>query len=533
MANEFRVKNGLIVGSLSVDSGGTLTIPDEIIHAGDTNNKVGFGTDTQTFTTGGSSRMDVSNSGVRLGGANSRVTTILDENDMSTDSATALATQQSIKAYTDTKSVIAGNTSLVTTGTITTGVWQGTVVAAAYLPDASVTAQGVVELATSAETITGTDAARVVTPDGLADWTGGNSAVTKVGTIATGVWNGTVIANAYLDADTAHLSTTQTFSGAKTFSATVAVAGDIVHVGDTNNKIGFGTDIQTFTTAGTARLKIGADGRVGIGTTAPDAKLHVEGSVIIDSYNLKTTLATNYVDGQTALVLTNSSGFQSVGSGTIAGVAFTWSANDVATNTLTVPDLDAAYTAGSTLHVVPDAGIFFREGHESIGQPSITTFDGSNSGASPDGLSINAYDDIRFIMNSSEKMRLLTDGKFGIGTSAPETLLNIDNGTLQIGLQADDYFTALGNNSLQFNRASTSYIDQTVDNGDISFRMGSSSTNLLWLDGAGKVGIGNTSPDAKLDVDEVADGIGLRVRRNDSTTSDPLVKFIDDSGHQY
>ena len=94
MANEFRIKNGLIVGDLSVDSGGTLTIPDEIIHAGDTNNKVGFGTDTQTFTTGGSSRMDISNSGVRLGGANSRVTTILDENDMSSDSDTALATQQ-------------------------------------------------------------------------------------------------------------------------------------------------------------------------------------------------------------------------------------------------------------------------------------------------------------------------------------------------------------------------------------------------------------------------------------------------------
>ena len=92
--------------------------------------------------------------------------------------------------------------SLITTlGTISAGVWEGTVVAAAYLPDASVTAQGVVELATSAETVIGTDAARVVTPDGLADWTGGNSAVTKVGTIATGVWNGTAIAGGYIAND--------------------------------------------------------------------------------------------------------------------------------------------------------------------------------------------------------------------------------------------------------------------------------------------------------------------------------------------
>mgnify|MGYP003113607016 CR=1 FL=1 len=44
--------------------------------------------------------------------------------------------------------------------------------------------------------------------------------VSTVGTITTGVWQGTAIASAYLDSDTAHLSGIQTFSGAKTFSAT-------------------------------------------------------------------------------------------------------------------------------------------------------------------------------------------------------------------------------------------------------------------------------------------------------------------------
>lgn len=54
--------------------------------------------DLQTAST---SRLDVTDTGVRLGGANARVTTILDEDTMSSDSATALATQQSIKAYVD------------------------------------------------------------------------------------------------------------------------------------------------------------------------------------------------------------------------------------------------------------------------------------------------------------------------------------------------------------------------------------------------------------------------------------------------
>lgn len=81
--------------------GGNLSVAADIIHTGDTNNKIGFTTDTQTFTTGGSTRADITDSGVQLGGSGARVTTVLDEDAMGTDSATALATQQSIKAYVD------------------------------------------------------------------------------------------------------------------------------------------------------------------------------------------------------------------------------------------------------------------------------------------------------------------------------------------------------------------------------------------------------------------------------------------------
>jgi len=51
----------------------------------------------------------------------------------------------------------------------------------------------------------------------------GSSSIATVGTIGTGTWQGTPVASAYLDADTAHLTTTQTFSGAKTFTLAVAV----------------------------------------------------------------------------------------------------------------------------------------------------------------------------------------------------------------------------------------------------------------------------------------------------------------------
>ena len=52
------------------------------------------------------------------------------------------------------------------------------------------------------------------------------SLITTLGTISAGVWNGDVIASAYLDADTAHLSGTQSFTGTKTFDETISGAID-------------------------------------------------------------------------------------------------------------------------------------------------------------------------------------------------------------------------------------------------------------------------------------------------------------------
>ena len=90
--------------------------------------------------------------------------------------------------------------------------------------DASTSNKGIVELATTAETTTGTDTARAVTPDGLKDGYQGSTNVTTLGTITTGTWNGTIIHDDYLSANTVHLDTTQTLTGAKTFSAAVNIS---------------------------------------------------------------------------------------------------------------------------------------------------------------------------------------------------------------------------------------------------------------------------------------------------------------------
>ena len=147
--------------------------------------------------------------------------------------------------------VIAGSSSIVTVGTIGTGTWQGTAIASAYL-DADTAhlsgaqtftgAKSFDENATLAgfvldgNTITGVDDsgeftdddAHIMTSAGINDKFGviaGSSSITTVGTIGTGTWQGTAIASAYLDSDTAHLSGAQTFSGNKTFSGSITIGG--------------------------------------------------------------------------------------------------------------------------------------------------------------------------------------------------------------------------------------------------------------------------------------------------------------------
>ena len=78
----------------------------------------------------------------------------------------------------------------------------------------------------------------------------GSTSIVTVGTVGTGTWQATKVASAYLDDDTAHLTTTQTFSGAKTFSA-AAQFSNTVTVGVN----GTGYDVQLFgDTAGSSVL---------------------------------------------------------------------------------------------------------------------------------------------------------------------------------------------------------------------------------------------------------------------------------------
>ena len=190
------------------------------------------GTEISTTYTAAKVTSIVAGGGIDVSAATGAVTITAEAASATNPGVIEIATNAEVTTGTDTVRAITPSslTSITKLGTITTGTWQGSAISTTYIsnlsgtntgdePDASATVKGIIEIATAAEVTTGTDTVRAITPSSL-------TSITKLGTIGTGTWQGTKIASAYLDDDTAHLSGTQTFSGAKTFTDAVTISTD-------------------------------------------------------------------------------------------------------------------------------------------------------------------------------------------------------------------------------------------------------------------------------------------------------------------
>ncbi|KKM18059.1 hypothetical protein LCGC14_1669560, partial [marine sediment metagenome] len=129
----------------------------------------------------------------------------------SNDNDTTFPTSAAVKDYSDTTSI----SNTLTDGQILVGNGSNVATDVAVTGDISISNAGVVAIALGV--IVDADLASGAFPN-----------ITGVGTIASGIWEGTVVASAFLDADTAHLTTTQTFSGDKRFDGEVSIGGAAV-----------------------------------------------------------------------------------------------------------------------------------------------------------------------------------------------------------------------------------------------------------------------------------------------------------------
>ena len=298
-----------------------------------------------------------------------------------------------------------------------------------------------------------------------------SAGIANSGTIAAGTWNGTAIASAYLDADTAHLSTTQTFSGAKTFSADVTITGTtpLLTIGDNADEDtglifaghdgSSNVDYHMGFDAGDNAFVIGTGTTIGAGGTRALAIL--DGNIVVGHPNEVSPL--NYVQFLTRGDWTSGGGYNYAASMAV-GSDMTGHADDV--NFLT--HFGAGTSTGGSITMGANAAVVSTM---HLSHPAITT--GGNTPAIASTL---------YILNAPG------EGTVNYALHVAEGVSRFDGGVI-------------------FNE----------DSASVDFRVESNGlTHALFVDGsADSVGIGTDTPLSRLHV--VDDGNAMRFHEHGSS----------------
>lgn len=206
-----------------------------------------------------------------------------------------------------------------------------------------------------------------------------------------------------------------------------------------------------FNTGITERMRINANGNVGIGTTEPAATLDVEGEIRAGAVN---GVGTDYYAYMKANYSANNCFELGVGTHKLittkddyffGGTLQFWTADTERVTINSVGNVGIGTTSPKeNLHLEGnllidafgkgnESGIFFRENFSSSNKYNLSILAFDHNGASPDGLSINGQDGVSFCTGSNtrnERMRIDIDGNVGIGTSETGTHKLAVDGTI-------------------------------------------------------------------------------------------------------
>jgi len=283
--------------------------------------------------------------------------------------------------------------------------------------------------------------------------------ITSVGTIGTGVWQGTAIASAYLDVDTAHLSGAQEFAGANSFAQITSAIFD----GDKNVTPGDGAvihvDAHDITDTNTSAS----------GTAAMYTHVNIEGPrLLATNASVTTTAAASlYIKGapvaSTNQTLTNAyalwvdDGLVKFDGALTVGGAITGDVTGDVTGDLTG---DASGSSGSctgqAATVATIAGLAPNTATTQASQPNITTLAGVTSIGAPNmAIGSAAVDQYKAVNNgnptysigSSDTNELIMQALYHSGAQTLETVIfrtETASGTADDGkflFQVDEFST--------------------------------------------------------------------------------------------
>jgi len=267
--------------------------------------------------------------------------------------------------------------------------------------------------------------------------------------------------------------------------------------GDTNTGIySPGADQLALATNGTNRLHIASDGKVGVGTSSPEMRIHAVGVGTDNAVALFESLdATSYI------AIKDSDSTEPFGNRIGAEGNSLFIATNNGTKAITI-DSSQRVGVGTTS---PNSTLEVRGGEVRFGDSnaSNTSVARLSYGGSTGVMDINSFsssgnNEIRFLTTlngtNSEALRIDSSGRVGVGTSAPAEQLELAKGSerLMIGADSPSSFSRIAAR----NTANSGYRGLQIDGSSLLINSNTSG-NVIVATGGGKVGIGTTSVQAK------------------------------------